>query len=112
MISADALILLSDIDGIYTGHRTVTLQQNISPNCQIDDALRAMAGPAHEDFASGGMVTKLRLHGSQPKRAVIWRFVTVKPHPLSLQCVRAHVNMVHRTRKPATSTQDVDCSWA
>ena len=60
MISADALILLSDIDGIYTGdpHRNASAE-HIAEVAQIDDALRAMAGPAHEDFASGGMVTKV-----------------------------------------------------
>lgn len=60
MISADALILLSDIDGIYTGdpHRD-DKAEHIEEVSQIDDALRAMAGPAHEDFASGGMVTKV-----------------------------------------------------
>jgi len=60
MISADALILLSDIDGLYTGdpHRSKSAE-HIEEVRQIDDALRAMAGPAHEDFASGGMITKI-----------------------------------------------------
>lgn len=60
MVSADALILLSDIDGLYTSdprhdHEAVHVEEVE----QIDDALRAMAGPAHEDFASGGMITKI-----------------------------------------------------
>ncbi len=60
MISADALILLSDIDGLYTNDpRHDKNAKHIEEVQQIDDALRAMAGPAHEDFASGGMITKI-----------------------------------------------------
>lgn len=64
MISADALILLSDVDGLYTADPHG--QENGQENAQhiplvtaIDDELRAMAGPANEAFASGGMVTKI-----------------------------------------------------
>jgi glutamate 5-kinase len=60
MVSADTLILLSDIDGLYTGDpRNNSDAVHIDEVCQIDDTLRAMAGPAHEGFASGGMVTKI-----------------------------------------------------
>ena len=60
MVSADVLILLSDVDGFYTEdpHNNKNAQ-HIDEVSQIDDDLRAMAGPANEHFASGGMVTKI-----------------------------------------------------
>ena len=60
MISADVLILLSDIDGLYTGDPRINKEaKHIDEVHEIDDELRAMAGPANEDFASGGMITKI-----------------------------------------------------
>lgn len=60
MISADALILLSDIDGLYNQDpRHNPSAEHIELVDVIDDALRNMAGPAHADYASGGMVTKI-----------------------------------------------------
>jgi glutamate 5-kinase len=60
MISADVLILLSDIDGLYSADpRRHHDAKHIPKVTAIDDDLRAMAGPAHEDYASGGMVTKI-----------------------------------------------------
>ena len=60
MISADVLILLSDIDGLYNADpRHDQNAQHIAEVRKIDDDIKAMAGPAHEDFASGGMITKI-----------------------------------------------------
>ena len=60
MISADALILLSDVDGLYSADpRGQENAEHIPLVTAIDDDLRAMAGPANEAFATGGMVTKI-----------------------------------------------------
>jgi glutamate 5-kinase len=60
MTSADMLVLLSDIDGLYTGDprrdpeaRHVPLIREIGPE------IEAMAGVAPPGYSSGGMVTKL-----------------------------------------------------
>jgi glutamate 5-kinase len=60
MIGADALVLLSDIDGLYTADPKkdsaaafVTLVEEITPE------IEAMAGKAPLGYSSGGMVTKL-----------------------------------------------------
>jgi glutamate 5-kinase len=60
MTSADMLVLLSDIDGLYTGDprrdpaaRHIPLVDEISPE------VMAMAGAAPPGYSSGGMVTKL-----------------------------------------------------
>ena len=60
MIGADTLILLTDIDGLYTAdprkNSTATL---ISEVKQIDARIEAMAGGASSDVGTGGMQTKL-----------------------------------------------------
>jgi glutamate 5-kinase len=60
MTSADMLVLLSDIDGLYTSDprrdpqaRHIPLVREISPE------IAAMAGAAPPGYSSGGMVTKL-----------------------------------------------------
>ncbi len=60
MISADALILLSDIDGLYSsdpasdpGARWIPVVEEITPE------INAMAGHAISSVGTGGMVTKL-----------------------------------------------------
>ena len=60
-VSANLLILLSDIDGLYTAdphtHPDATLISRIE---KIDDDVRALAGVSASSQGTGGMVTKLR----------------------------------------------------
>jgi glutamate 5-kinase len=60
MVGADLLVLLSDVDGLYTanpnGNDTAT---HLGEIAQITPEIMAMAGPANASYASGGMVTKL-----------------------------------------------------
>ncbi|MCW4116286.1 glutamate 5-kinase [Aurantimonas sp. MSK8Z-1] len=60
MMSADLLVLLSDIDGLYTappaqdpGARHIPLVERITPD------IEAMAGGAASEFSRGGMKTKI-----------------------------------------------------
>ncbi|MFO1406900.1 MAG: glutamate 5-kinase [Steroidobacteraceae bacterium] len=60
MVSADALVLLSDVDGLYTadptrdpGARHIPVVERITPE------IEAMAGGSASDVGSGGMTTKL-----------------------------------------------------
>src|SRR5579863_8990183 len=60
MISADTLILLSDIDGLYTGDPRRDPSARYIPELrEITPAIEAMAGEAPAGYSSGGMVTKL-----------------------------------------------------
>jgi glutamate 5-kinase len=60
MISADALILLSDIDGLYSADpRKDGGARHVAEVREIDAAIEAMAGVAPAGYSSGGMVTKL-----------------------------------------------------
>lgn len=57
---ADLLILLSDIDGLYTKDPT-KYEDACFIECvpEIDDALYDMAGGAGSEFGTGGMITKI-----------------------------------------------------
>jgi glutamate 5-kinase len=60
MISADTLVLLSDIDGLYTGDpRSDTSAKHIPEIREITPEIEAMGGRAASDLSNGGMVTKL-----------------------------------------------------
>ena len=60
MIGADLLILLSDVDGLYTGNPNQNNGAAHLPRIDhITDSIMAMAGAANAQYASGGMITKL-----------------------------------------------------
>jgi glutamate 5-kinase len=60
MISADTLVLLSDIDGLYTGDpRSDPTAKHIPEIREITPDIEAMAGEAASEMSNGGMVTKL-----------------------------------------------------
>lgn len=60
MISADTLVLLSDIDGLYsTDPRDNIDAEFVSKVDEITPEIAAMAGSAPPGYSSGGMVTKL-----------------------------------------------------
>lgn len=60
MASADVLVLLSDVDGLYTGDPSKDADaKHIERIEQMDDTVRAMAGGARSAVSSGGMQTKI-----------------------------------------------------
>ncbi|MEO3472496.1 glutamate 5-kinase [Roseomonas sp. CAU 1739] len=60
MISADALVLLSDIDGLYTADPRKDPAAAHIPNVhRITDEIMAMGGEPPPGYSSGGMRTKL-----------------------------------------------------
>jgi glutamate 5-kinase len=60
MIGADALVLLSDIDGLYTADPRDNPAAALVPEVrELTPAIEAMAGVARAGYGSGGMVTKL-----------------------------------------------------
>jgi len=60
MASADALVLLSDVDGLYTAHPDVVEDaEHIAEVEAITPQIEAMAGGVTSSVGAGGMVTKL-----------------------------------------------------
>jgi glutamate 5-kinase len=60
MMSADCLVLLSDIDGLYTAPPGRGIDaQRIDVVTQITPQIEAMAGDAGTELSRGGMVTKI-----------------------------------------------------
>ena len=60
MVSADTLVLMSDIDGLYTGDpRSDKSASHIAEVREVTPEIEAMAGTAASELSSGGMVTKL-----------------------------------------------------
>ena len=60
-VRADLLILLSDIDGLYTAdpHKCADAQL-ISDVYTLDESILALGGSAGSSLGTGGMATKLR----------------------------------------------------
>lgn len=60
MISADTLVLMSDIDGLYTANpKRDRAARHIPEIREITPEIEAMAGAAASELSNGGMVTKL-----------------------------------------------------
>jgi glutamate 5-kinase len=61
MMSADCLVLLSDIDGLYTAPPGCGIEGRLLPEVrQITPEIEAMAGSAGSELSRGGMVTKIQ----------------------------------------------------
>jgi glutamate 5-kinase len=60
MVSADTLVMLSDIDGLYTADPRLDREAKLVPEVrEITPEIEAMAGRAGPGHGTGGMVTKL-----------------------------------------------------
>ncbi len=84
MASADCLVLLSDVDGLYTSDPSRDATAKFIPEVTgITPEIEAMAGGSASDVGSGGMVTKV-LAGKIAVAAGCNMCITVgrEPHPL------------------------------
>lgn len=60
MLSADVLVLLSDIEGLYTADPHTHAEAQLIPEVHaLDNHILAMAGDSKTQYGSGGMKTKL-----------------------------------------------------
>ncbi|MBR2938065.1 MAG: glutamate 5-kinase [Oscillospiraceae bacterium] len=59
-VKADKLVLLSDIDGLYTADPHLDPSATLIPCInKVDDAILSLAGVSNSNLGTGGMVTKL-----------------------------------------------------
>lgn len=60
MISADCLVLLSDVHGLYSADPAENIDAQLIPRVtEITPEIEALAGLSSTEFGSGGMVTKI-----------------------------------------------------
>ena len=60
-VKADLLVLLSDIDGLYTADPHTDPSATLIPHIEkVDESVMALAGVSASNQGTGGMVTKLR----------------------------------------------------
>jgi len=60
LTGADALVILSDIDGLYNANPNENLNAKLIPLVEkIDDNVKALAGGAGSGRGTGGMITKI-----------------------------------------------------
>lgn len=60
MVSADCLVLLSDVEGLYDADPTRNDSARLIPEVrEITPAIEALAGESGTEFGSGGMITKM-----------------------------------------------------
>jgi glutamate 5-kinase len=84
MASADCLVLLSDVDGLYTGDPTLDPAAAFIPEVtRITPEIEAMAGGSASDVGSGGMATKV-MAGKIALAAGCSMCIAIgrEPHPL------------------------------
>ncbi len=61
VVEADALIICSDVDGLYTANPRTDHTATLIPRIEhLTPAIYAMAGGSHHNVGTGGMVTKLQ----------------------------------------------------
>ena len=114
MVSADLLILLSDVDGLYTAnpHRTDTAR-HIADIPEITPDILAMGGDANAEFASGGMATKLaaaRIASAAGVGMVICK--GVDSWPVSALMNGAKCSFFHPQTLSYQGAQKLDCRRA
>ncbi|HXS39657.1 MAG TPA: glutamate 5-kinase [Stellaceae bacterium] len=105
MITADTLVLLSDIDGLYTADpRRDPAARHIAELRELTPEIEAMAGSAPVGYSSGGMVTKLaaaRIAMAAGCRMVIARGESL--HPLQAIEDGARVTWFLSSAEPRTA---------
>lgn len=109
MISADLLILLSDVDGLYSENpQHSQTARHIADIPEITPEILAMGGDANAEFASGGMATKLaaaRIASAAGVGMIICKGVDLRP--VSGLMAGAKCSFFH----PQTSLVNARKSW-
>ena len=103
MIEADCLVLLSDIDGLYTAPPARDpMAMHLKEVASITPAIEAMAGGAASHLSRGGMTTKIEAGkiATQAGTAMIIAKGT-EPHPLKALTSGARHTLFHAVQSRA-----------
>ncbi len=105
MMSADLLILLSDVDGLYTAPPGSTKDaKRLAEITEITSDIEAMAGEVGSDYGSGGMITKV-LAGKIATKAGVHMLIAsgVDEHPIKTLFEGGAHSWFHAHGNPVTS---------
>jgi glutamate 5-kinase len=105
MISADTLVLFSDIDGLYTANpRQDPSAQFIAEVAELTPEIEAMAGDPGSALGSGGMVTKLQAAHIALAAGCRMAIAPGKPlHPLKAMEDGGRCTWFHPAEEPLTA---------
>lgn len=105
MITADTLVLLSDIDGLYTADpRRDPDARFISEVSDLTPGIEAMAGDPGTQMGSGGMVTKLQAARIALAAGCRMAIAPGKaPHPLRTMEEGGRCTWFHTSQEPLTA---------
>jgi len=105
LVMADALILLSDVDGFYTADPgTDENAEHIPLVTSIDSDVIAMAGETRSDIGTGGMATKVQAASIATHAGCSTIIASgVIPHPLKALDGGARYTVFRATATPAAS---------
>jgi glutamate 5-kinase len=105
MTSADLLVLLSDIDGLYSADpRRDAAAQFFSDVAEITPEIESMAGKAAPGYSSGGMITKLEAAKIAQASGCAMIIADGKPkHPLKRVAEGARCTWFGTTAEPRTA---------
>jgi glutamate 5-kinase len=104
MVSADCLVLLSDVDGLYTADPARDERAQFVPEVpKITAEIEAMAGGSASDVGSGGMATKLAAAKIAVGAGCSMCVATGRePHPLARIELGARCTWFAAEQSPAT----------
>jgi glutamate 5-kinase len=108
MVGADALVLLSDIDGLYTANPNEdALAQHLPIVAEITPAIEKMAGGTQAGgVGSGGMITKIEAAKIATKSGCVTYLCSGKPlHPLHLLQTGGKHTLFHAASEPLSARQ-------
>jgi glutamate 5-kinase len=105
MISADTLVLFSDIDGLYTANpKQDPSAQFIAEVAELTPEIEAMAGDPGSALGSGGMITKLQAARIALAAGCRMAIAPGKPlHPLKVMEEGGRCTWFHPAEEPLTA---------
>ncbi|HXP95706.1 MAG TPA: glutamate 5-kinase [Telmatospirillum sp.] len=105
MISADTLVLFSDIDGLYTANpKQDPTAQFIAEVAELTPEIEAMAGDPVSALGSGGMITKLQAARIALAAGCRMAIAPGKPlHPLKVMEEGGRCTWFHPAEEPLTA---------
>jgi glutamate 5-kinase len=105
LVMADALILLSDVDGLYTADPASNKRADHIPEVMhIGDETLAMAGESRSDYGSGGMATKIQAARIATHAGCSTIIASgIAEHPLKALLEGARCTVLHASGSPAAA---------